>query len=521
MHRLVIALTTLLALAGGAFLGYFLLFAGAADRAAPLVPANAAVYVNVYLQPSAGQQANLSGLIGRLPGFADEATLDDKVDQIVQNLLSGVGIDYRTELKPWVGDQVAAAAWFGDEETPVQRAVAIVDVKDAAAMESALADLAEREGESFTEETHGGVAMHVGTTTSYAVVAGMLVVSDTTDAVRAVIDTQAGGANLASRADFRAAIGRIPQDHLASAFVDVAMLAAGGGATESIGGFTTLAAALVADRDGLRLTGTAPMPPEAEPSSTGTAGVSSTASPLADWMPRDTIAEVVIVGLRGMLADAEEAASGTPQGQQLSDAMSTIRTLAAFGLGIDLDADVLPLFDGETALALSALEDGGPRGQLLLRPKDFAAAAAALDRVAEALADAGGARRVESTDAGDITVVTVPQLGEIAYATVDGVVILGLNVEDVAAAAEARADGTTLGASEAYAAAFGGAGARAGNEAYADVGALLEIIGIGDTLPLDARAILSQLGTFSATARSADDQIEFSAVLTIDEDGTD
>ncbi|MCA1588346.1 MAG: DUF3352 domain-containing protein [Chloroflexi bacterium] len=520
MHRLVIALTSLIGLIAAAYLGYALLFAGGSDRAASLVPANAAIYANVYLQPSAGQQANLSGLIGRLPGFADEATLDEKVDQIVQNLVAGLGIDYRTDIEPWVGDQVAAAAWFGDEATPVQRAVAIVDVKDAAAMESSLASLADRQGESFPEETHGGVTLHVGSARSYAVVAEMLVVSDSPDGLRAVIDTQSGGANLASRADFRDAMGRVPSDHLASAFVDVAMLAAGVGASDATGGFTTLAAALVADRDALRVTGSALLPHAAEASATVGLAPGSSLDPLAEWMPGDTVAEVVIVGLRGMLADAEEAAFRTPQGQQLSDAMTTIRTLAAFGLGIDLDADVLPLLDGETALALTAIEDGAPRGQLVLRPRDFDAATAALDRVAEALADAGD-RRVEPTDTGDVTVVTVPQLGEVAFATVDEVVILGLTVEDVAAAAAARADRTTLAASEAYAAAFEGAGGRGLNEAYADVGALLEALGIASTLPVDARAILSELGTFSATARSADDQIEFTAVLTIDGDGTD
>ena len=67
--------------------GYLLLFSASTDRAAALAPANSAFYVNVYLQPSTGQQMNLAGLIGRLPGFADEASLDEKVDQVVQNLL--------------------------------------------------------------------------------------------------------------------------------------------------------------------------------------------------------------------------------------------------------------------------------------------------------------------------------------------------------------------------------------------------------------------------------------------------
>jgi Protein of unknown function (DUF3352) len=521
MHRLVIAGTSLIGLTAAAFLGYTLLFAGAADRAASLVPANAAIYANVYLQPSAGQEANLSGLIGRLPGFADEATLDEKVDQIVQNLVSGVGVDYRTEIKPWVGNQVAVAAWFGGEATPVQRAVAIVDVKDAAAMESSLATLAERRGESFAEETHGGVTVHVGGATSYAVVAEMLVLGDSVDAVRSVIDTSSGGESLASRADFREAMGSIPADHLASAFVDVAMLAGGGGTSGSFGGLTTVAAGLFADRDALRISGSAPMPSAAEASASAPGDVGARQAPLAEWMPGETVAEIVIVGLRGMLADAEEAAAGTPQGQELRDALTTIRTLAAFGLGIDLDADILPLLEGESALALTSVEDGSPRGQLLLRPRDIDAAVAALDRVVEALEEAGAAPRVEATAGGDVTVLTVPQLGEIAFAIVDDVVILGLTHEDVAVAAAARADGTTLGESDAYAAAFAGADDGTRNEAYADVGALLEALGVAETLPVDVRAILSELGTFSATARTAGNQIEFNAVLTVDEDGAD
>ena len=83
----------------------------ATDRAAALAPADTAIYVNVYLQPSTGQQMNLAGLIGRLPGFADDASLDEKVDQVVAEPPVGTGIDYRAEVKPWLGDQIAIAAW--------------------------------------------------------------------------------------------------------------------------------------------------------------------------------------------------------------------------------------------------------------------------------------------------------------------------------------------------------------------------------------------------------------------------
>ncbi len=76
MHRLVVALVTLISLTGAAFLaGSFMLFSHSTARASALAPVDSAFYLNVYLQPSTGQQMNLGGLIGRLPGFADEASL--------------------------------------------------------------------------------------------------------------------------------------------------------------------------------------------------------------------------------------------------------------------------------------------------------------------------------------------------------------------------------------------------------------------------------------------------------------
>nr|MBA2632933.1 DUF3352 domain-containing protein [Chloroflexota bacterium] len=133
MHRLAIAAVTLIGLTGAAFIAaYLLLFSAATDRAAGLAPASSAFYLNVYLQPSTGQQMNLGGLIGRLPGFADDASLDEKVDQVVQNLLGGTGIDYRAQVKTWLGDQVAIAGWPSEDDPATPTAVVIAEVKDRA-----------------------------------------------------------------------------------------------------------------------------------------------------------------------------------------------------------------------------------------------------------------------------------------------------------------------------------------------------------------------------------------------------
>ena len=185
MHRLVVAVVTLIGLTGAAFIAaYFLVLSAATDRAAALAPANSALYANIYLQPSTGQQMNLGGLIGRLPGFADDASLDEKVDQVVQNLLGGTGIDYRDQVKPWLGDQIALAAWPTDGDPTNPTGVIIAEVKDRAAAETAVADLASQGGAAFAPQTYQGVELQVAEGSAYAFVGEMLVLGQTASGIQ-------------------------------------------------------------------------------------------------------------------------------------------------------------------------------------------------------------------------------------------------------------------------------------------------------------------------------------------------
>lgn len=519
MHRLVIALVSLIGLTGAAFVaGYLLLFSAATDRAAALAPANTAFYANIYLEPSTGQQMNLSGLIGRLPGFADDAALDEKIDQIVQNLLGGSGLDYTTDVKPWLGSQVAIAAWPSSADPTQSAGVLIADVKDRAAAEASVADLVAQGGASFSSDTYAGVELQVADDTAYAFIGEMLVIGSGAEELHAVVDAQGGAESLAGRSDFRAAMERIPGDHLASTFVDLAAIAEATGTAEQFGNVITASAALVAERNGLRLSGSAPFDlSEAAPSARDGFALGTEPSSLVEWMPEGTLAEVVIFGLRQTLEDAEAAVGSTPEGEELGSALDTLRAVAAFGLGIDIDADVLPLLDREVAVSLTGLSGELPSGQLLLRPDDPDAALAALDRVAERLSAVGGSSSTESIEGTEVTVLTLPDVGEVAYAMVDGIVIIGLGTDDVRAAIEAHGGGASLGRSQEYAETFEVAGTRAGNELYVDIGAIADLASEALALPADARDILSSLGSFAITAPSREDQIEFHAVLTVDE----
>src|SRR5690348_7418468 len=104
MHRLVIAATALLALIGAVVVvAYLFIFAAAGDRAAAIAPAHSLAYVSLYLTPSTGQQMNLQRVLTKLPGFTDEAALGTNIDVLVQRLLGDAGVDYRADVKPWLG----------------------------------------------------------------------------------------------------------------------------------------------------------------------------------------------------------------------------------------------------------------------------------------------------------------------------------------------------------------------------------------------------------------------------------
>jgi len=519
MHRLVIALVTLIGLTGATFIGgYLLLFSAATDRAAAMAPATSSFYLNVYLQPSTGQQMNLGGLIGRLPGFADDASLDEKVDQVVQNLIGGAGLDYREQIKPWLGDQVALAGWPSADDAGTPAVVVIAEVTDPAAAEAAIGGLIAQDGASFTTETYQGVELHVGEGNAYGFVGEMLVAGPTVEGLQAVVDAQGDAASLADRDDFRSTMAELPADHLASIFIDLAGIADATDLGDQLAGVTTAGAALVAERDGLRLSGSAPFDVDhAAASARAGFALGGEPSSLVDWMPDDTIAEVVVFGLRDVIEDATAAAGSTAEGEQLTGALDTIRALAAFGLGIDLDADVMPLLEREVGIALTGIDEGMPSGQILLRPEDPDAASEAIAHIVERLVTTGAAERTETVQGTDVTVLTLPDIGEVAYAVSDGIVILGLGFEDVAAAIEAHAGGGSLAAGEPYTHAFEVAGERAGNEAYVDVGAVVDLMGDTIALSEDARDILSAIGTFGFSAPSRDDEIEFHASLTVDE----
>ncbi|MGH2418396.1 MAG: DUF3352 domain-containing protein [Candidatus Limnocylindria bacterium] len=517
MQRLVIALTTFLALLAGVVVGgYLFVFAAAADRAARAIPAGAAVYGTLYLQPSAGQKMNLAALLGHVPGLADAASLDTKLHEIAGRLLGEAGLDYEGDLRPWLGNQLAFAVEPDGADPEAASVTLLVAVKDPASAGAALDRIAHDLRLVGEPETYQGVELTIGPDGAWALLDDLLVVGNDAATVRAALDADADRApSLADDTAFVAAMRRVPADHLAAMYVDLQGLAGAAGAEDQLGGYSDASLALVVEQDGLRLAGNAPFDVDAaSPAAREAFALASEPSSLADWMPDDTMAELVVFAVGQTFVAAEEQLGAGPGMGEVADAIDQLRGLAALFLGIDLDADLLPLFDREAAVAVGGLQDAQPSGQLLLRPADAGAAQEALDRMRDALRQRGAAVDEQDAEGVTITTVEVPQVGQISYAMRDGVIIAALDPEGVAAALAAAADGTTLGASARYRSAWELAGVRGGNEFWVDVAAVVDAAGAELGVTGDVRDILLAIDALAMTAPARDEMSEFHLVLT-------
>ncbi|MEO8245628.1 MAG: DUF3352 domain-containing protein [Chloroflexota bacterium] len=519
MHRLVIALTTLIGLAGAAVIGVYLFLGGVtADRAAGLAPATSAFYATLYLQPSAGQQAQLASVLSRLPGFEDTAALDTKIDELAQRFFGDAGFDYRADVKPWLGNQLAVAGGAPDETGQPRDLLFIADVKDEAVFADRLGSLLP-DGTETSDETYQGLTVTQAGTTSYAIVDGMLVAGEAPEQVHGAIDVFQGRVDsLADLPAFSTAMRSLPSDHLLAAWVDIkqmAATAAGTGAVADTAGFSTFSMALLAEESGFRLVGQLPVDAESVGAAIRDALASGATIPqLPDAMPDGTEVSLILHNLRAALERTETELQD--QSPDVAATIDQLRALAAFGLGVDIDNDLLPLLDGEVGVALHGIADGLPAGALLLRPSDPAASAEALGRVLDALESRGSAAARTTVAGTEVVSIDVPQVGAVSWAVADELIVLGLTPDDVGAVLEAGAASSTLGGSDLYRSTFAGAD-RGGTELFIDLNPFVPLFleQAGEGMPPETADILEHIESFGLTTPSRPDRFEFHATLTI------
>ncbi len=201
------------------------------------LPADTVAYAELRLDLPGDQRDNLMALLGHLPGFADAAAFDTKLDTLLDQMLGGSGspLSWTEDIKPWFGGQVMiglpelppmglSTSSAGDAaSTPVLLGLA---ASDAAALDAAVTKVLASHPEGVTSQEHGGTTISIVATdadqpTVIAPTDTVLLLSNDVTLVESAIDVLGGAApSLAEDADYLAAVATLPADRLGAVFLD-------------------------------------------------------------------------------------------------------------------------------------------------------------------------------------------------------------------------------------------------------------------------------------------------------------
>jgi len=549
-----IALVTLAVTVGVVSVAAALLAAGAGASAVQgWLPKDTVAYLEIRADLPGDQRAKVGDLLAKFPGFADQASLDAKIDEALERLLEGSGASWTSDIKPWLGGEVGVAVTsaafdvaqlpdLGEMDldgpdlgkAPDDGVVLLVAVKDAAA---AKAWVSQELGGTQTTETYAGgeITIASGPLESNLAFAtrDTVLIAGPEKAVKAALDTN-GSSPIASSESFTAARETAPSAYLGyayldlKAFVDAAAAAAGDSADVPQACLDQALAAIPAwasgsaraEDDALVFTTTAVTAGDLPPAK-------DSPSAVASRLPTSTAVAVEIRDFGTAIVDGlemlKEQLACDPS---MAEAVEGIeQALAALGgaEGLVGWAD-----DAAIAVTIDGTELGGGLAAIVA---DEAAADRALDQLQSLLALGGGAAGVTSREeaygGGTLLVVTVPMeaagadVPELAVTVQGGVFALGTIdfVKDVVD----TSGGGSLADDEVYRQAISRAGGDGVSNVFVDITAVR--LGVEAMMPADEKAryeteikpFLEPFEAFAAVAEAPGATTVSRAVITFTE----
>ena len=501
--RWAIALVVVALVAGTASAAFIAMSGSAASSTvARWAPAGSLLYVETRLDLPGDQHAALGKFLAAFPGFADQSTLDSKLDEAYDKLVrsaSSGGQDYTTNIKPWFGGQVAfVLPTFPDptkDTTASARAAVIASVTDATKASAWLASLPAPSGD--VKADYNGVSLSVGGAgdRQYAYgVDGPIVVFGDLQTVHQVIDTK-GSTGLAATDTFKQAVKAYNGDHLTFAYGDVKGLI-DGLKKASPAAMGSLDATLLAQvpawfATAVKADGNNLIIDLAEPTTAGSPALKDRTSVLATHLPATTIAEFESHDVGTSIKNALKLYADNPQ---YKASMATITDALDRVGGIDSFTSWV----GDTAIAVT--KDGAAYGGgiVIALPSD-ASADTARGKLAtlKNLASLGGAGKVTVTDAtyngATITTLDMGPLSSLSPGTTlpsgfgdgraavsftlsNGLVVFGVGGDGFVKAVLDTKSGSALSDQARYKTAMDAAGAANVSQGYVDLKTIVDAI---------------------------------------------
>lgn len=360
-------------------------------RAAGITPANALGFLSVNLSPSIEQKRSLLSIARRFPDARTKVKdeFDDTVDGILADILEDSGLEYTTDVKPWLGNEVAVAVLPpGGADEPLF--VVMVQTEDEAKARAAIEKVT-KAGE-FTG--------------AYAVVDDFVVISDQPDEeddapalelIAAQAEKDDGG--LAKSAEFNDVADELAGDRLVLGWIDVqeAVKVAddlgafdGAGLLDAFKDAKAVAFDVHAEERAVVFQGVA----QASGEDTGLE------PKLTASLPATTLAAATLFKIDSAATQALESFFGGSR----EEAIAQIEQIT----GLDLEEDIFSWMGGEVVLVAGKVRSGQPFPDfaLVAEPTDKTKAEAGVAKVRQVLGDQGF--ELEEREVAGATAYVVP-----------------------------------------------------------------------------------------------------------------
>jgi Protein of unknown function (DUF3352) len=493
----VAAIVAFALLIGGGAAAAFMKMRGSGEVLFSKVPASSDVVFTVYLDPSAGQKANLFMLASKFPALGSEPQLVSRFQDVLDQGIASTGLGH--DDLSWVGDQMAFVA---DAPSSLSAGSApsfalLIDTNDGDAAKATLQTLQSSgdvsAGGPVTNATIDGVAVTSDHDGAYAVFDGTVVVASSLDEMSAIVSTAHGHQPaLEGSSGLQAATAGLPEGKLALLYVNPTDLvklaqqvpgfaqASGASGSSTFQAMTGLAVTVSAEPDGLAFDAQAILDPS-KLTAEQRAGLSEPdhPNPLLTSVPADALAVISGAHLDTTLSStADRMAATSPRAAQM------LRRLGIAELVSAIDGDV----------AVEAGPDGGgvqPGATLILGARDDTAMQHALDQLATGLSSlserqassSGGLMVAASSsswathDYKGVTIHVFQMAGvpDISYAVFDDTGVIGTSAAQVEHVIDTAHGGPSITGSAAYKDAMAGVPSSDGS-VWVDIQGIVQMV---------------------------------------------
>jgi Protein of unknown function (DUF3352) len=187
------------------------------------IPGDAAIVLEVRMDLPGDQMQKLGNLLAHFPGFQDQSTLMEKIDESLSRLVAAAGegqLDYRTDLKPWLNGPAFIGVMAPPSGSDDGKVVVSATTNGAVDCATVL------KGMTPTHETVRGLDLVLFRDAGVAcVVDGRQALLGIEETVRAALDAKANGTGMDKSTAYAGARKQLQGEQLASAYINAKSVA--------------------------------------------------------------------------------------------------------------------------------------------------------------------------------------------------------------------------------------------------------------------------------------------------------